>query len=327
LRPRHYAARLAGLPTGGIDHSAVAVAIAKAKLANTTEAAVLRLARRLLASSASEHVPSGKFWTKAYQAQTLGELCKLRGGLLRCRDSDAAHVLRAIALGALHGPLSKNPAKAGYFSNQMPRTFAPKPDYAIRYWTKHQLDSRHVDVLSVIQRRLRRALATSVPPPRMGAASVVLGDSREPSSYAALNRTIGVVITSPPYYGLRTYQQDQWLRSWMLGGPSHVDYSHASGLDHAGPERFAQSLARVWNQIGERAAPGIEMFVRFGAIGSRHVDARDLLDQSLKLSEQNWTVIARWSARSSERGKRQARQMGTIASPTEEYDSLIRIRR
>jgi hypothetical protein len=35
-------------------------------------------------------------------------------------------------------------------------------------------------------------------------------------------------LTSPAYYGLRTYVADQWLRNWFLGGPAYVDYSYGS---------------------------------------------------------------------------------------------------
>ena len=61
----------------------------------------------------------------------------LREGLHGLR-SDAAQMLRAICLGALHGPLSKSPDQRGYFSNQMPRTFASKPDYSVRFWRERE---------------------------------------------------------------------------------------------------------------------------------------------------------------------------------------------
>ena len=111
-----YAARAAGLPCTGIDVSPVAVAIAKAKLASTTLSSVMALTETLLVSEAHVHVPKGEFWKLAYHPGTLNDIARLRQGLLEARDTAAARLLRALALGGLHGPLAKNPVNSGYFS-------------------------------------------------------------------------------------------------------------------------------------------------------------------------------------------------------------------
>ena len=40
---------------------------------------------------------------------------------------------------AARPPLSKNPKQRSYFSNQMPRTFASKPDYSVKFWKERGL--------------------------------------------------------------------------------------------------------------------------------------------------------------------------------------------
>ena len=53
---------------------------------------------------------------------------------------------------------------------------------------------------------------------------MTLGDSRDSEAFADAPQDIGWFVTSPPYYGMRTYFPDQWLRLWFLGGEAHVEY-------------------------------------------------------------------------------------------------------
>lgn len=94
-----FAARLLGHEGYGIDWSRVAVAIAKAKIANCDAQDVLGLAEELVAKKSRVNLPQGEFWDWAYEEETLAAVCRLRAGLLRAR-SDAANLLRAVCLGA-----------------------------------------------------------------------------------------------------------------------------------------------------------------------------------------------------------------------------------
>jgi hypothetical protein len=317
-----FAARMRGIRAYGIDVAPVAVAIAQAKLATTTSEAVLELFDRIMAERMSVRMPVGAFWESCYEAQTLGQICRLRQGLLG-RRSAAAAMLRAVSLGALHGPLAKSKEGAGYFSNQMPRTFAAKPDYAVRFWRRLGCKPPRVNVRAVIKRRLDRAIHEQLPPSPTGPADVQCADSRFASAFGRIEDNITHVITSPPYYGLRTYSQDQWLREWFLGGPSHVDYSTGPGLDHGSPEAFARSLALVWNNIGRHAASRIRVHVRFGGIRSRNTSAEDILRQSFRKSEHPWRIVTKHPAATSKGGKRQAVQMNTAHDPVEEHDYVV----
>ena len=93
-------------------------------------------------------VPSGDFWSLAYDPKVLRSLCWLRRELIRDCSSDARALLRAILLGALHGPRTKH--VFSHLSNQCPRTYAPKPDYAVRFWRKHGMEPPAVDVLELL---------------------------------------------------------------------------------------------------------------------------------------------------------------------------------
>ncbi len=183
-----------------------------------------------------------------------------------------------------------------------------------------------ISVRSVIQKRLERALSSHVPPPNTAPTDITCADSRFARAFKRLEHKITHVVTSPPYYGLRTYSQDQWLRQWFLGGPSSVDYNVGPGLDHSSPESFAKSLARVWNQVGNHAAQRIQLYVRFGGICSRRTSAEDILRESLGYSEHRWQILTRRPAATADSGKRQAVQMLAKNDPIEESDYVICLR-
>jgi len=142
------------------------------------------------------------------------------------------------------------------------------------------------------------------------ASGVFIGDARLGRGYALLPATIDLVVTSPPYYGMRTYIADQWLRNWFLGGPAMVPYGEKSLLSHQSPDAFAVSLGQVWDQIGARLSATGKMYIRFGAIPSRKRDAKKIINDSLEYSEFDWKLQSVRKAESAASGKRQACHMG-----------------
>lgn len=317
----NFAARLAGLDTVGVDSSPVAAAITSAKLASTTPDAVVRAARRILNEPAKVKIPSTEFWTLAYRSEVLRSLCRLREALLVDCSSQARRTLRAIVLGALHGPRAKG--SATYFSNQCTRTYAPKPRYAARFWKRHKLLPPHVDVLEVIRSRAERYLRERLPAVD-GVA--LLDDSRSPRRLQAISqeRAFDWVITSPPYYGMRTYVQDQWLRYWFMGGPDRVDYTVDGQLNHLSPEAFATQLRQVWNNAAIVSSASARLVVRFGGIHDRKADPLDLIRESFRQSA--WRLQHLHKAGSAANGKRQADAfLRTRTTPMTEYDCWARL--
>lgn len=313
----NYAARLLGLPSVGIDSSPVAVAITQAKLANTTPERIVRAAWRILEEVAEPgDVPEGEFWDWAFHRDTLHVLCRLREGLLRNCRSDARKALRAIILGALHGPRPKS--RPSYFSNQAPRTYAPKPRYAVRFWKERGLAPERVGVLEIIETRAQRYYG-HVQPQAVG--RTLQADSRKTASFARLDSKGAVrwVITSPPYYGMRTYLPDQWLRSWFVGGPPTVDYSSAGQMEHASPERFAAQMRQVWRNTAEVCAPNAQLVVRFGGINDRKAEPMPIVVESLK--DSGWEIERITAAGTAAKGRRQSLHFsGKARGPIEEHD-------
>jgi hypothetical protein len=311
----NFAARLRKMPSVGIDSSPVAAALAQAKLASAAPSRVVASARTILKSAGDpSSVPTGEFWKLAYHEHTLVQLCQLREALLDECSSPTRVLLRAIVLGALHGPRPKG--APSYFSNQSPRTFAPKPKYAVKFWTERGLRPTNVDVLSLIKTRANRYLAES--PPNVD-GKVLLGDSREADTFTDLPKA-RFVVTSPPYYGMRTYLPDQWLRLWFLGGPDYVEYGYPKGqLEHSGAAHFAAEMGRVWKNIATHTTQDARLVIRYGGIHDRDALPMDVLKQSL--SDSGWRMKTARAVPDSAAARRQVVQFGARPKkPITEHD-------
>ncbi|MDI3270077.1 MAG: hypothetical protein QJR00_05165 [Bacillota bacterium] len=309
-----FAARLRGLPAAGIDISPVAAAMAQAQLAYASEREVMALLRDLLAQD--DEPPQGAFWELGYHASTLKAISGVRKGLLHL-EGDAAHLLRLFFLGRLHGPLRKTPS---YLSNQMPRTYAPKPGYAVRFWQRKELYPPEVDVLRVIQRVAQRYLV-SLPPKVEG--EVARGDART-FDFLSLGGPYRLIITSPPYPGMRTYVPDQWLRHWFLGGRPEVSYRYEGQLGSRRWVDYGLELRQVWLNVAKASLPGAWLMVRMGALPSTvGMDPGELLRFSL--IDTPWKLKTLKGAATAQEGRRQALQFGKQGKALLEYDGVARL--
>jgi len=316
----NFAARLLGMNTVGFDTSPIAVAIASAKLVRVSASEVIVEAQRILSSKREVDVPEGTFWDTAFHRKTLVDICRLRQAIGVRPRSPAQVMLRALVLGILHGPLTRS--HPSYFSNQCPRTFAPKPAYAVRFWKKHGFSPRQVDALDLIDRRARHCLSYQVGEVK---GYIRRGDARDPAIFESESQ-FSWIITSPPYYGMRTYIPDQWLRNWFVGGPPHVSYVQPPAeLAHSSPEHFSDQLRQVWQNVQKICAPNAHLICRFGGIKDRDVDSLDLLRDSLRHTP--WRLVTTRNAGTAHNGKRQACQFGVRgkSKPKREYDLYARL--
>lgn len=313
-----YAARLRGNPSVGIDSNPVAVAMARAKLCNVSSDQVISRYNEIAAEKPHpKSTPVGVFWKLCYHHKTLNELCAVREWFCeRTKLSAADVVIRALILGFMHGPKSK--VVPSYLSNQMPRTYATKPDAAVRFWRNSGDHPNYVSLADLLARRARYVLA-KVPPQVDG--YIIRGDSRTTN----IDQTFNWVVTSPPYLGMRTYWSDQWLRNWFMGGPEKVEYARKHQIQQQEPGVFAQELAKVWANTAKYCAPGAGLIIRFGALPTYDVDIVELLKTSLSISMSGWSVKTIRSAGNASHGNRQADHFATGAgSAIDEFDLFAR---
>ena len=302
----NFAARMMGLSSIGVDVSPVATAIADSKIIDITPEAVVKEARHILTHFQADP-PEGEFWQWAFGKRALSDLSILRAGLMYQCTTPSQRMLRAIIMGALHGPLTRKiPA---YFSNQAPRTFAPKPAYSVRYWQQRGLYPREVDTINLVARRTHRYLANTPP---ATSSRIYTADGRKIDQLNITTRP-GLFITSPPYYGMTTYIPDQWLRNWFIGGKPEVEYAQPCGsIKHDSPSKFVENIRDVWRAAANIAADNARLIFRFGGIYSRRVDPKTLAIESLHHS--GWKITAIRKAGTSYNGKRQAVQFGARGS-------------
>ncbi|EGW52491.1 hypothetical protein HMPREF1022_00552 [Desulfovibrio sp. 6_1_46AFAA] len=296
----NFAARLLGLDSLAVDSSPVATAITAAKLVAVTAEEIVGEAQKILEESGNSDIPQGEFWEWAFHCDVLRSVCILRDSFLKDCTTGPRIALRGLILGALHGPRQKT--FASYLSNQCPRTYAPKPAYSVRFWKEKQLTPQRVDVIGVISRRAKRYYSEL---PTVF-SEVRLSDSRKGHSFSLGTVSSGFnwIITSPPYYGMRTYIPDQWLRNWFVGGADTVDYSNDRQIAHSTPEIFVDNLHRVWQNAAEASNPEARLVIRFGGISDRKANPLELIKQSL--IDSGWRLSAIRRAGTSEEGKRQA---------------------
>ena len=292
----NFAACLLDLRSLGVDSSPVAAAITASKVVITNADEIMEEARRILAKREAKNIPTNEFWQWAFHSTVLDSLCRFREVFMEDCSTASRIALRGIIMGALHGPKGKT--FPSYFSNQCPRTYAPKPAYALRYWKRKRLNPDDVDTLTVIERRAKRYYARS----SKTTGWVRLADSR----FADALRTdihFDWIITSPPYYGMQSYIPDQWLRNWFVGGPDTVDYSKKGQLIHSSPDDFVADLKQVWRNARNSCVDGAKMLIRFGGISSRSVNPLGIIEDSLRSS--GWRIMSIEKAPPSSNGRRQ----------------------
>jgi hypothetical protein len=312
----NFAARITGLVSLGVDSSPVAAAITAAKLVSPHPNAVLREARRILVSQRPSSVPTSEFWHEAFHPDVLVSLCQFRQAFNENCETAARIALRGIILGALHGP--KQRTVKSYFSNQCPRSYSPKPAYALRFWRKHKLKPERLDVIDLIKRKADRFYDGQLP---SGKGYVKLADSRKSGSLLAkqVNGSFQWVISSPPYYGMRTYVPDQWLRSWFLGGEDTVSYGNENQLDHWSPQKFASELRQVWINTAKVCSKSATMVIRYGGIPDRSADPLSILKSSF--DDSGWRIVTLREAGYSTIARRQADSfLKTWSKPRVEHD-------
>ncbi len=300
------AARLNGIYSVGIDSSPVAAAISAAKLVSVTPKDIYSECEKILRKAEPNNVPEGEFWSLMYDRQTLRDICAVRESLIDDCSTPKRIALRAIVMGALHGPL-RTDGSSSYLSNQFPRTYASKPDYSVRYWNSRGLTAPpKVSLQSVVNCRADRYYSGD-----SGQVSGFIqnGDSTDIYTFddiiaaAPENQLFDAIITSPPYIGMYTYRPDQWIRNWFVGGPPDVDYT-VTGQIHEREEGFIAKLRSVWKNCETVCNDGATMAVRFGNVSSSASDPIEVIRRTFEST--SWRIESISDAGVPSKGKRQS---------------------
>lgn len=189
------------------------------------------------------------FFKKAFHWLTLREVLFLRRHLDWQAD-DTDRFIAALALGSLHGEMDRSKS---YFSNQMPRTISTKPAYSIRYWRKHGLVAKRKRVFDLLGQRASLRLREGRPG-RQGVS--VRSDVRSLGRVLSpWERSVQLVVTSPPYLDVTSFEEDQWLRLWFLGeAPTPTNGRISRDDRHTTPARYWRFIADAWKGVANLLA-------------------------------------------------------------------------
>lgn len=222
-------------------------------------------------SAADQGYPAGtstEFFRLAFAPATLRQLLFLRQSLAPF-ESDVDCMIAALTLGALHGEMTST----RYLSNQMPRTISTKPAYSVRYWQRHELTvPPQRDAFQVLRTALGFRYATGRPRRK---ATVLLGDMRELPHRTRQGR-VNLIVTSPPYLDTTSFEEDQWLRLWFLGGPTQPTKGAVSRDDRlVTRDSYWRMIADFWRTAGYLLEPSGHVVIRIAGKGLTADDLRD----------------------------------------------------
>ncbi|MHB8449603.1 MAG: DNA methyltransferase [Mycobacteriales bacterium] len=210
-----------------------------------------------------------EFFQHAYAPLPLAQLCYLREGL-SWRQSSVDAMVAALILGRLHGEMDRSPR---YLSNQMPRTISTKPDYSVRWWQARKLRPPDRDAFALLRAEAAFRYVLGTP---TGVATVLLGDMRSLPTALKNQAPVKLVVTSPPYLDVTSFEEDQWLRLWFLGGPAEPHRSRISRDDrHDQRGSYWLMIADLWRALGPLVEDKGHVVVR---IGGKGLTAKQLVD-------------------------------------------------
>jgi hypothetical protein len=228
-----------------------------------------------------------QFFRRAFYAETLRQILFLRSHL-NWRGNLTHRFLCALTLGHLHGEMNRS---EHYLSNQMPHSISTKPVYSLEYWREKNLWPPHRNAFVLLRDRAEFRLAGGFPP-RTGL--VRRCDVRiSGSEFQRYTGKVAAVITSPPYLDMTSFEEDQWLRLWFMGGPPRPTYGIVSKDDrHTSLDRYWDFLAEGWKGMASLLRPRATIVCRIGAKSLDPEEISKKVTQSLKKTWKNIQLIA-----------------------------------
>jgi hypothetical protein len=259
------------------------------------------------------------FFHRCFHPATLRQLVYLRVAL-NWRDNPIHTFIAALILGTLHGEMNRS---TRYLSNQMPRTISSKPGYSIRYWRKRDMWPPRRDVFARLGQEAAFRLRDGGPE-RFGRAA--LGDSRALSALFPRTHNVKAVITSPPYFDITSFEEDQWLRLWFLGGPDSPQRGVVSRDDrHTQEADYWSFLTAVWMGVEPLMQPEGWIVCRIGAKAVKAPALRAGLQESMTIAF--GTAVLALEPQRSIPSRRQTVTFRPGTVPTEEFDFVFRVTR
>ena len=251
-----FVAQATGRAALGIDMNPVAWVFAKVKTSPEPEPEKLlkRLEDLQRAVHPEDRKPENEFQKWAWSGEVLGFLNAARREL-DWQENITDRTLMGFILVNLHGRSS------GGVSNQMQKSRAMGPDYAVRWWNARNLHPPEIDPYQYfgekIGWRYRHGVIDDT-----HKAEIDCGDSAR--ILPQHQNKFDLLFTSPPYFGITDYRQDSWIRLWMLGeGPALPDWKKEKTTVRQG--LYCRMLNTVFSEASKLLKPSSVIWIRTDA--------------------------------------------------------------
>ncbi len=220
------------------------------------------------------------FFKRAFSTTTLSQIIFLRS-TLEWQKRKTDRFITALVLGSLHGESDRSQF---YFSAPMPHSIATKPGYQTRFWKDRGIKAPYRDVFDILQSRANFRLSRGM---SSHCGQTYLCDVRSLSRrLRKRSQTVSLVVTSPPYLDVTSFEEDQWLRLWFLGGVPYPRYGVISPDDrHRSEKKYWSFLVEAWKGIAPLLLPKAKLVCRIGC--------RRLSPSELEKGLQQ-TIVAVW---------------------------------
>ena len=113
--------------------------------------------------------------------------------------------------------------------------------------------------------------------------------------FRELQECVNAVITSPPYFDVTNFEEDQWLRLWFLGGNPHPTYGKVSRDDRYRQRNDTSAywsfLAEAWKGLKPLLKRSAVIVCRLGAKGMPQSVMTRRLRESIELSFPNAKLV------------------------------------
>ena len=248
-----FTATVLGRPAVGVDVNPVGWLFTIAKLHPTKdpELVIARLENIAKARRRQDRRSRNKFETMAWAPGVRAFLRTARREL-DWQNSEVDRTLMAFI--ALH---MQDKAGDG-LSNALWPSIACSPQYAVRWWTRHDLlTPPDVDPVQLLSDKIRRRYQYGTPVQANGTA--FLADARE-ALPVQTNMNAALLLTSPPYCGVTDYWNDHWIRLWLLGYSFRKDWKRTARF--ANTVAYENLISEVFQESQRHLIKGAAILVR-----------------------------------------------------------------
>jgi len=149
-----------------------------------------------------------------FHKKTLSQLIFLKQNLDKNNRTD--RFLIAEILGIIHGKIKKSGTDSNYLSVDMPNTFSMSPNYIKNYIQKHSLPLLPIDVFEKLRWKTNRLFRDGLPQKTGFSALCDIRHLHQQKIPAIQQKSLQLVVSSPPYLKVIKYGLYNWIRLWFL---------------------------------------------------------------------------------------------------------------